>query len=117
MDYSKINIILSNLEIDKEAEYEKRKNQIINRDFNFFKEKQTKINPEDNRLSVSELNNNSDNIRNKQPENIVDLKSDINNRLNTREFIPSTGHLNIHGNNAPIIDRFPKSSKYMPNPQ
>ena len=50
-------------------------------------------------------------------ENIVDLKSDINNRLTSREYLPNTGHLNIHGKNLPIIDRFPKSSKYMTNPQ
>ena len=42
MDYNKLNNYLENLKINENAEYEKRKTQIMNRDFNFLKEDKPK---------------------------------------------------------------------------
>lgn len=146
MDYSELNNYLNKLEVDQNAQFDKRKDEIMNRDFSFFEQKQklqqSTNNFRDNRLSYPDNtslsmfnqqqhqntnhNQNFNKAQNFSPEsyfnknsteNIVDLKSDINNRLTSREYLPNTGHLNVHGKNLPIIDRFPKSSKYMTNPQ
>jgi hypothetical protein len=111
MDYNKLNSFLGNLKIDENAEYEKRKNQIMNRDFNFLNEEKSK------KINFDTFNNFNKQTRLNEPEINTDFKGDINNRLKTREYIPNTGSLNIHGKDLPIIERFPKSSKNYPSPQ
>ena len=145
MDYTELNNYLKKLDVDQNVEFDKRKNEIMNRDFAFFEQKQNNTqgttNFRDNRLSYPDNtslsmfnqhhqntnhNQNFNKAQNTSPDSHfyqkskeinVDLKSDINNRLTSREYIPNTGNLNIHGKNLPIMDRFPKSSKYMTNPQ
>lgn len=109
MDYNKLNNYLENLKINENAEYEKRKTQIMNRDFNFVTENKNQ------NINYDTFNNFNQQTRLSEPATNKDIKNDINNRLNTREYIPNTGALNIHGKNLPIIDRFPKNSRDMPN--
>ena len=111
MDYDKLNNFLGNLKIDENAEFEKRKQQIMNRDFNFLKEDKPK------KINYDTFNNFNEQTRLSEPKINKDIKSDINNRLNTREYMPNTGTLNIHGKNLPIIDRFPKNSRNTFTPQ
>lgn len=108
MDYNKLNNFLENLKIDENAEFEKRKEQIINRDFNFLKEDIPK------KINYDTFNNFNKQTRLNEPKNNKD-KNYINNRLKTREYIPNTGALNIHGKNVPIFDRFPKNSQDISN--
>ena len=67
-------------------------------------------------LSIREFTFNNFNKQTRLSEPTINKdKNYINNRLNTREYIPNTGSLNIHGKNLPIIDRFPKNSRDMVN--
>ena len=97
MDYSKINNYLGTLKIDEEAEYNQKRNKIMTRDFEFFKNG----NP----------TSRNQNINFSKKQEPTDIKNDINNRLNNRELIPGNSRLNLHGRQQPIMDYFPKSSK------